>query len=116
MTENHIIHEQHPHQHGPHCGHTAVKHNGHTDFLHDGHLHSLHQGHVDEHSIEVSASNPAGCTPNHTCKGHEKGHKHGPSCGHEAVPHGNHTDYLVAGHLHYPDGDHCDDHGALQAA
>ena len=116
MTDQHVIHDQHSHQHGPNCGHTAVKHNGHTDYLHDGHLHSPHQGHVDEHSIEVSTSNPAACTPDHTCQGHEKAHKHGPNCGHEAVPHGTHTDYLVAGHLHHPDGDHCDDHGVLQAA
>jgi hypothetical protein len=85
-------------------------------YLHDGHLHFLHEGHVDEHLIETSASNPAGCTPHHVCDGHEKGHKHGVGCGHEAVPHGDHVDYLVAGHLHYVDGDHCDDHGALQLA
>ena len=47
--------------------------------------------------------------PNHT-------HKHGPSCGHEAVPHGEHIDYLVSGRLHHPHGDHCDDHGAVQLA
>jgi Fur family ferric uptake transcriptional regulator len=32
-------HANHPHQHGPNCGHTAVKHAGHVDYLHDGHLH-----------------------------------------------------------------------------
>jgi hypothetical protein len=32
------------------------------------------------------------------------------------VPHGDHTDYLVAGHLHHPHGDHCDDHGELRLA
>ena len=116
MTETHTIHEQHAHQHGPNCGHTAVKHNGHTDYLHDGHLHSLHEGHVDEHSVDVSAANPAACTPNHKCEGHEEGHKHGAGCGHDAVPHGDHVDYLVAGHLHHPDGNHCDNHGALQVA
>ena len=41
-------------------------------------------------------------------------HEHGPGCGHEAVPHGDHTDYLVGGHLHHPHGDHCDDHGPLE--
>jgi hypothetical protein len=30
------------------------------------------------------------------------------------VPHGEHTDYLVQGHLHHPHGDHCDDHGPLE--
>jgi hypothetical protein len=29
------------------------------------------------------------------------------------VPHGDHTDYLVGGHLHHPHGGHCDDHGKL---
>jgi hypothetical protein len=32
------------------------------------------------------------------------------------VPHGDHTDYLVDGHLHHPHGDHCDDHGPLRPA
>jgi hypothetical protein len=27
------------------------------------------------------------------------------------VAHGDHVDYVVAGHLHHPHGDHCDDHG-----
>jgi hypothetical protein len=30
------------------------------------------------------------------------------------VPHGDHVDYLVDGHLHHPHGDHCDDHGAVK--
>ena len=42
-----------------------------------------------------------------------KRHLHGPNCGHEAVPHGDHIDYLVDGHLHHPHGGHCDDHGRL---
>ena len=116
MAETHTTHENHTHQHGPNCGHTAVKHDGHTDYLHDGHLHSIHESHVDEHVIEVSAANPEVCTPDHVCDGHEKGHKHGANCGHEAVPHGDHIDYLVSGHLHHQDGDHCDNHGVLKAA
>jgi hypothetical protein len=32
------------------------------------------------------------------------------------VPHGDHIDYLVAGHLHFAHGAHCDDHGVLQLA
>jgi hypothetical protein len=27
------------------------------------------------------------------------------------VQHGDHVDYVVAGHLHHPHGDHCHDHG-----
>jgi hypothetical protein len=30
------------------------------------------------------------------------------------VPHGEHFDYLVGGHLHYPHDGHCDDHGAVK--
>ena len=107
-------HADHDHVHGPGCGHTAIEHDGHTDYLHDGHLHHPHIGHVDEHTLAVNAANPAECTPAHDCGGHESGHVHGPDCGHEPVPHGDHTDYLVDGHLHHPHGDHCDDHGPVK--
>ena len=117
MSESHQRHSgSHSHEHGPNCGHIAVKHNGHTDYLHDGHLHHPHDGHVDEHRIEVNSANPDNCTPRHNCSGHEKSHVHGPTCGHEAVPHGNHVDYLVDGHLHHSHGTHCDDHGQLEVA
>lgn len=105
-------HADHPHQHGAGCGHTAVRHRDHVDYLHEGHLHHAHGDHVDEHVIEISATNPDNCTPQHSCAGHV----HGPGCGHEAVPHGNHVDYLVEGHLHHPHGGHCDDHGPLPRA
>jgi hypothetical protein len=107
-------HEGHTHKHGAGCGHTAVKHNGHVDYLHDGHLHHVNGAGVEEHKLEVTGANPAACTPDHQCGEHEPGHRHGPGCGHEAVPHGDHTDYLVAGHLHHPHGDHCDAHGPVQ--
>jgi UDP-2,3-diacylglucosamine pyrophosphatase LpxH len=32
------------------------------------------------------------------------------------VPHGDHVDYLVNGHLHHPHSDHCDDHGPVTLA
>ena len=107
-TENHV------HKHGDNCGHTKVRHNDHIDFLDNGHLH--HQkpnGELEEHTIEVSATNPNECTPTHNCGGHDADHVHGPNCGHEAIPHGDHIDYLVNGHLHHPHGDHCDDHGPI---
>ena len=108
-------HENHDHAHGAGCGHTAIQHGDHTDHLHDGHLHHTGaDGSVSEHAIDVGPANPAECTPHHACAGHAVGHKHGPDCGHEAVPHGDHVDYLVSGHLHHPHGDHCDDHGPLQ--
>ena len=112
------IHPDHGHQHGPKCGHTAIRHDGHIDYIHDGHLHHPTEiagsTVVEEHEIEIGSRNPDRCTPDHHCAGHQAGHKHGPDCGHEAIPHGNHIDYLVAGHLHYPHGNHCDDHGPVE--
>jgi hypothetical protein len=112
MAQGHTIHHGHDHTHGPGCGHTAVRHDGHTDYLHDGCLHHPHENHVDEHRFEVSDRNPAECTPGFG-DGHENGHTHGPGCGHEAVPHGDHVDYLVDGKLHHVHGDHCDNHGPV---
>lgn len=115
MGCDHDHHEDHgDHTHGPGCGHVAIKHGDHVDYLHDGHLHHPHGDHTHCCTLEVSAANPAECTPGHKCDGHEAGHVHGPGCGHEAVPHGDHTCYLVNGHLHHPHGDHCDDHGPVE--
>jgi hypothetical protein len=111
--KSHKIHEAHTHVHGEGCGHPAIQHGDHVDYLHNGHLHRKHGDHVDEHKLEVSVENPAACTPSHGCGGHEAAHRHGPGCGHETVPHGDHVDYLVEGHLHNPHGDHCDDHGTV---
>jgi hypothetical protein len=107
-------HENHPHVHGPGCGHVTVRHGDHLDYLHEGHLHHPHQDHVDEHSLPVDEEHPAQHTQG--VAGHDAGHEHGPSCGHEAVPHGDHVDYLVGERLHHPHGDHCDDHGAVAVA
>jgi zinc transport system permease protein len=40
----------------------------------------------------------------------EHRHEHGPGCGHPAVPHGDHVDYLHDGHRHAVHGAHYDDH------
>src|SRR5689334_17173811 len=104
----HRTHDNHDHVHGPGCGHTAIQHGDHTDYLHDGHLHRKHHDHVDECEIAVDAAHPAACTKGNAC-----GHVHGPSCGHESVPHGDHVDFLVDGHLHHPHDGHCDDHGSV---
>lgn len=107
-------HDHSGHTHGTGCGHTAVEHGDHVDHLHDGHLHhTAADGTVEEHTLPVTPANPSACTPAHACNGHAASHVHGPGCGHEAVPHGDHTDYLVDGHLHHPHGDHCDDHGPV---
>jgi hypothetical protein len=109
-------HSGHSHTHGAGCGHKRVAHEGHEDYLHDGHLHHVHDGHVDEHSVADSADNPSACTPSHACGGHTADHSHGAGCGHDAVPHAGHVDYLVNGHLHHVHGGHCDDHGRLNVA
>ncbi|QDV28164.1 hypothetical protein Spb1_00260 [Planctopirus ephydatiae] len=107
----------HDHVHGPNCGHKAVQHNGHIDYLHDGHLHHQEQaGQVTEHQFEVNAANPATCTSGHACTSHAADHIHGENCGHPAVPHGDHVDYLVDGHLHHQHAGHCDNHGPVTVA
>ncbi len=45
----HEVTDQHPHEHGPDCGHVAVRHGDHVDYVHDGHRHAPHGKHYDEH-------------------------------------------------------------------
>lgn len=42
--------EVHSHEHGPGCGHEAMRHGDHVDYLHDGHRHAPHDDHYDEHN------------------------------------------------------------------
>jgi zinc transport system permease protein len=53
---------------------------------------------------------PAGRPDRHetTSAGHL--HEHGPACGHVAVPHEDHVDYVHDGHRHAPHGKHYDEH------
>ncbi len=115
MTMSHTTHDNHGHAHGIGCGHPRVKHDDHEDYLHDGHLHFVHGDHVDEHELAQSTTHPTTCAP-HTCKAHDASHAHGPGCGHLAIPHAGHIDYVVDGHLHYPHVGHCDHHGAVTMA
>jgi zinc transport system permease protein len=46
----------------------------------------------------------------HTAVAEDHGHAHGPDCGHPAVPHGDHVDYVHDGHRHAPHGSHYDEH------
>lgn len=113
-------HGDHPHRHGPDCGHTAIRHGDHVDYLHDGHLHRQEGDSVLEHSLPVNDENPDRCAPV-AASSHADDHLCGPDCGHEAVPHGNHIDYIVIdadgnARLHHPHGDHCDDHGPVELA
>ncbi|MGI8650961.1 MAG: hypothetical protein ACR2KW_11395 [Rubrobacter sp.] len=107
------IHSGHDHTHSTDCEHTAITHDGHTDYLHDGHLHHQQDdGTVEEHTLDIGGANPEGHNDHET--EHAEDHQHGPGCGHEAVPHGDHTDHLVDGHLHHPHESHCDDHGPVK--
>jgi len=116
MSDTCKTHPDHDHQHGPGCGHQAIGHEGHVDYLHDGHLHHPHAvggaTHYDEHTLAVDDTHREGCHDT-TDACHSQGHLHGPGCGHEPVPHGDHIDYIVGGRLHHPHGDHCDDHGPV---
>ncbi len=104
------IHSHPEHTHGPDCGHTAIRHDDHIDYLHDGKLHHPHGDHCDIHTLNVSDTNPDTCSVTHDCENHT----HGPNCGHEAVQHGDHTDYIVNGRLHHVHEGHCDDHGPIE--
>jgi len=103
-------HEHHDHAHGPECGHVAIEYDGEICYLHDGHLHKKHGEHYHCVRIEFSEQNPDGCNPIES----QSGHVHGPECGHELVPHGDHFDYLVDGRLYHQHGDHIDDHGPVK--
>ncbi|WP_148575675.1 metal ABC transporter permease [Nocardioides caldifontis] len=46
----------------------------------------------------------------HTVVPEEHEHAHGPDCGHPAIVHGDHVDYVHDGHRHAPHGGHYDEH------
>ena len=49
QPDEHEVTDDHPHEHGPTCGHVAVPHGDHVDYVHDGHRHAPHGTHYDEH-------------------------------------------------------------------
>jgi zinc transport system permease protein len=46
----------------------------------------------------------------HTVVPEDHDHEHGEDCGHLAVPHDDHVDYVHDGHRHAPHGSHSDEH------
>jgi zinc transport system permease protein len=48
--------------------------------------------------------------PDHTVVPEQHSHEHGEECGHPAVPHGDHLDYVHDGHRHAAHGAHYDEH------
>jgi zinc transport system permease protein len=53
---------------------------------------------------------PPGHPEQHQIATDEHAHQHGPDCGHVAVPHDDHVDYVHDGHRHAPHGQHYDEH------
>jgi hypothetical protein len=92
------IHEDHPHQHAPDCGHASAQHGDHVDYFHDGHVHVSDEGRWRECENAAHAAHE-----NHD-------HEHQADCGHEAVRHGDHVDYVHDGHRHAAHEDHWDEH------
>jgi hypothetical protein len=97
---SHQPHDEHPHVHDRFCGHAAVAHEDHVDYLHDGHVHLVHGDHVDEEPLE---------TVGHVAHtGHM--HVHEDGCGHPAVSHLDHVDYVHGDHRHTGHDVHYDEH------
>ena len=59
-----------------------------------------------------TSEDPFRLAEDHTVVTDEHGHdhEHGPACGHVAVPHDDHVDYLHDGHRHAAHGAHYDEH------
>jgi zinc transport system permease protein len=57
---------------------------------------------------ELALGRPLG--EEHTVVPETHRHEHGQTCGHAAVPHGDHVDYLHDGHRHAAHGSHYDEH------
>ena len=53
---------------------------------------------------------PAGQPDEHEASSEVHLHIHGENCGHRAVQHGDHVDYVHDGHRHAPHGKHYDEH------
>jgi zinc transport system permease protein len=67
-----------------------------------------HRARVAEPFADVS--DPFDLDEPHAAVPEDHGHSHGPDCGHLAVPHRDHVDYVHDGHRHAPHGGHYDEH------
>ncbi|KAK3281755.1 cadmium/zinc-transporting ATPase [Cymbomonas tetramitiformis] len=81
-------------EHGPCTEPTVIEHDGHIGYLHDGQL-----------TCDVgSGTFDTECKLRHHVEEErviKSDHRHGPGCGHEQIPHGDHFDYLVDDRLHH---------------
>lgn len=72
--------------------------------LSDNHVLHLIQNAI-EHACEHHSNRRSKIMSDHDHKIHkDHPHEHGPNCGHTAIKHGDHVDYLHDGHLHHPHG------------
>ena len=61
--------------------------------------------------VRLSAPfSPSDLHRDHTVAREDHEHEHGDDCGHPAVQHGDHVDYVHDGHRHVPHGSHYDEH------
>jgi zinc transport system permease protein len=67
-----------------------------------------HRARVAEPFAEVT--DPFDLAEPHAAVPEDHAHQHGPDCGHLAVTHGDHVDYVHDGHRHAPHGGHYDEH------
>jgi zinc transport system permease protein len=58
----------------------------------------------------AEAADPFPMADEHLAVPEEHDHEHGDDCGHVAVPHGDHIDYVHDGHRHASHGAHYDEH------
>jgi zinc transport system permease protein len=58
----------------------------------------------------ATAEDDLALAADHTVVPESHAHEHGEDCGHAAVPHGDHVDYVHDGHRHAPHGSHYDEH------
>ena len=62
------------------------------------------------HRVRLRAPFPALESERHEVTPEEHPHEHGDRCGHPAVQHGDHVDYIHDGHRHAAHGSHYDEH------
>jgi len=73
----------------------------------------MNRNRIAPHSTGRTTAVGATAHEPHSCAGHDARHRHGPGCGHRAIRHSGHLDYVVGDHRHHVDGEHCDHHGRL---
>ena len=64
--------------------------------------HKLMKGDVNDHECPGNEEECHATVAKATCTVDRVDHKHGPSCGHEIVPHDDHIDYFVGGRFCFP--------------